>query len=425
VPGQSHLPELNQSAEKLLEEGHDDEARGPFKDLLVATHRDRAALFRKEGRWDLARDELEAAWALDRASPRLQADLAYARQEAQAARRPSSAGTLSSGERAQLARDAETLANAYDRLALIAVRHSDFIEAARYFERVQAYDPGFPNVEADRGVALYHGGRFREAAPQLEHALERNSSDLRVKKYLGLSYAELEQYARAVTVLEEVRHSQPDDEQVLLGLADSLALSGKPEEAQRVVEDLLKSSHGDSAPLHVLWGRAYASQDHLDEARREFERALAIDAKAHEAHFYLGVLSFQQAKMDEAARQFQAELANNPADSRSQYHLAVTLLRQRRLDEGLVLLRQIIQARPDYASAHYALGKALLEQGHVDEATPELETAVKLDADAAYGHYQLGRAYLLAGRKQEAERQFQITQDLKKKPRPSEDPIPP
>jgi tetratricopeptide (TPR) repeat protein len=317
----------------------------------------------------------------------------------------------------------QVLADAENYLGLIAARHSQFDEAAKYFERVRALEPGFPDVEANLGIALHHVGRYSEATQHLERAVERSPSDLRAKEYLGLSYSELEQHTKALPLLEAVRRSRPDDEQVLLALADALALSGQTDQAQRVIEQLLKL-HPDSAALHVLWGRAYASQGQPGEARREFERALEIDPRVREAHFYLGIMSFQQAKPDAAAREFQAELANNPVDTRSRYHLAVTLLLERRLDEGLDLLRQVIHERPDYAAAHYSLGKALLAQGKLDQATRELETAVKLDPGAAYGHYQLGRAYVLAGRTQDAEREFQTTQNLKKKSGPSRDSLP-
>jgi hypothetical protein len=63
-------------------------------------------------------------------------------------------------------------------------------------------------------------------------------------------YSELGEYAKAVPLLEEAWQSQPDDEQVLLGLAYALALSGRGDDEQRVIEDLL-INHPESASLHM------------------------------------------------------------------------------------------------------------------------------------------------------------------------------
>src|SRR6266487_3891333 len=155
APGQTHLRQLYESAEKLVEQGHDDEARTRFKDLLVSLHRDRAVLFREQGQWKAARSELEAAWGLNRNAPGLRSDLAFARHQAGTVRSSASGSALSAQERERLANDAKILARAYDRLALIAVRHSDFTEAAKCFRRLQAFEPSFPNVDLNLCLALY------------------------------------------------------------------------------------------------------------------------------------------------------------------------------------------------------------------------------------------------------------------------------
>jgi len=231
APVQIEYEQLYRTAERLAAEGHDEEARNRFKDLLVALHRRRAAAFRKLDQWGGARLELEAAWELNQKAPGLGNDLAYARQQAQKGRVPAS-----SAEPGQVAAESEILGEAYNGLALIAVRRSDFTDAVRYFERLKIFCPGFPAVDLNFGLALYHAEKFREAALELEGALKRSPSDLRIKKFLGLTYAELERYQDAVPLLAEVHRSGSDDEQVLLALADCLTLSGKPDQAQQIVE---------------------------------------------------------------------------------------------------------------------------------------------------------------------------------------------
>ena len=46
---------------------------------------------------------------------------------------------------------------------------------------------------------------------------------------------------------------------------------------------------GDSGSLHVLFGRAYRDGDFMQDAIREFNRAIALDPRTPHAHYFLGL----------------------------------------------------------------------------------------------------------------------------------------
>src|SRR4029077_3803877 len=182
------------------------------------------------------------------------------------------------------------LASTHNFLGLIAARHEDFSEAARQFAAVLALQPDFPDADFNHGLALFGAQRYSEAIAPLEHALSRDTSNSRIKKYLGLAYSETGRYETAAKLLEEIRSSQSDDPRVLLALGKSLARLNRLDESRQVFEELFKSQP-ESAESHVMWGQIFAAQSQSREAETEFRRALELDPKVPSAHFFLGMLS--------------------------------------------------------------------------------------------------------------------------------------
>jgi tetratricopeptide (TPR) repeat protein len=78
----------------------------------------------------------------------------------------------------------------------------------------------------------------------------------------------------------------------------------------------LQQEYPDRAALPLLAGRALAAQGRLREAADAFDRAVALDPLAADAHYQLGLVAARAGQMDRAAEAWQACLRLDQSDSR-------------------------------------------------------------------------------------------------------------
>ena len=121
---------------------------------------------------------------------------------------------------------------------LLAVRRWD--EAIREARRARELDPLSLTINGAVGRALYFAGRAEEAVAELRKVVAIDTTFVATNEWLGTAYVALGRYAEAVPVLQRafdpaVRQSTP------LGvLGYALAKSGRREEADEVLRELLE-----------------------------------------------------------------------------------------------------------------------------------------------------------------------------------------
>ena len=169
------------------------------------------------------------------------------------------------------------------------------------------------------GRIAYRKGDFKTAREYLEQAVaEKTSFD--VGYLLGLTYIKLGDYKRVRLLFDDM----------LTGL-------------------------GDSAQIHIYFGRAYAEGDteQLDSAIQEFKKAIAKDPKLLQAHYFMALAYLNrdgQSSFAPAAVELKAELALNPQDSRSHYLLGYISMKQHQLAEAETELQQAAKLDPTILS---------------------------------------------------------------------------
>jgi tetratricopeptide (TPR) repeat protein len=319
----------------------------------------------------------------------------------------------------------QIIANAHQRLGLIAAQTGRFEEAVGQFERVAALEPNFPRIDYNLGLAAFRAERMAEAVAALVRAVERDPSDLPARELLGRAQFEEGNCEAALPNLDRARSARESDPGLLLGLGTCLARAGRTAEAREVFRQLAEK-HSSLPELHLFLGQAAYSEGAGREADAELHQALQLHPRIPQAHLFLGLISLDRGNWAAAEKEFRTETEMHPDDSKARYHLAYVLLLEQKREEGIKELETVLRRVPGYAEAHYSFGKALLEQGTVPRAIEELETAERLGPLKSFIHYQLGRAYMQAGRQADAQREFALAQKLKqeeKSPRDKESPL--
>lgn len=134
-------------------------------------------------------------------------------------------------------------------------------------------------------------------------------------------------------IVEAVLANDPESVQGQFVAGKFQLAEGRAEEAATSLRRVLDQQA--SATSHVLLGEAYKRLEQPDLARREFQRALQLDARNAQARLSLAALYLQTGEFDSAEREARAATAAHPNDSQAKLLLANTLIRVERREEAL------------------------------------------------------------------------------------------
>jgi tetratricopeptide (TPR) repeat protein len=167
------------------------------------------------------------------------------------------------------------------------------------------------------------------------------------------------------------------------------------------------------ADIHWRLGKAYDSQNRLDEAIVQYQEGIRLQPDDTDAHNSLGVALARKGQTDEAIRQFQEAIRLKPDYAGAHNNLGNALLSIGPVYEAIRQFQEAIRLKPDYAEAHFNLGNALGGKSQISEAISQFQEAIHLKPDYVKAHNNLGIALANNGQMDEAIRQFQEALRLK------------
>jgi tetratricopeptide (TPR) repeat protein len=195
-------------------------------------------------------------------------------------------------------------------------------------------------------------------------------------------------------------------------LGTVLGEKGQIDEAMREFRKAIRLKP-DYALAHNNLGSALNRKGQIDEAIGEFQEVIRLKPNYAEAHKNLGMALFRQGQTDEAIRELQAATRLKPDDAEAHHNLGMTLFRQGQIDEAIGEFRQAIRLQPDFPEAHNNLGNALVRQGQIDEGISQYQEAIRLKPDYALAHSNLGIALVRKGQIDDGISEFQEAIRLK------------
>src|ERR671929_2009447 len=129
---------------------------------------------------------------------------------------------------------------------------------------------------------------------------------------------------------------------------------------------------------HNTRGIELADRGWLDEAIREFKKAIELDPESAHAHDNLATVYSEKKLYREALGEYLTALRLEPESATAHYNLACFLATHGQ-DMAVTEYRDAIQLDPEYPDAHLNLGLTYADQGRTEEALKELELAISLD----------------------------------------------
>ncbi len=126
-------------------------------------------------------------------------------------------------------------------------------------------------------------------------------------------------------------------------------------------------------------GRARIESQDFSGARKDLEKAVALDPGHALAHRWLGVLLVREHDYSQAAEHLERALALNPGLPDGWMDLGTVYYLRRDLNRAAACYRAVVEAEPDAAPAHGNLGVVLKDAGRLDEALVHLRRAHGID----------------------------------------------
>jgi Flp pilus assembly protein TadD len=169
----------------------------------------------------------------------------------------------------------------------------------------------------------------------------------------------------------------------------------------------------DDAEIHFNLGYVYTAMQRPDEAKVEYEKAIALDpddAKMAPAYQNLGLTLLPK---DPAAAvdplQHAAELA--PQDARTKWLLGIALENSGKLDQAIEQYQAAKKLNAKDFDTRLSLAHALIAAGRPADAEPELREALALrpdNPDAPRVHLELAECFILQKRNEPAAAELAI-----------------
>jgi Flp pilus assembly protein TadD len=196
----------------------------------------------------------------------------------------------------------------------------------------------------ERAHQLYNEGQYDEALDVLREGLTLYPNAVELHIGVGYAYHAREEFAWARRSFEEALVLDPDHEDALAGLGETLLKFGQQAAALKSFRRTLELGYQDDIELMLQIGRALFRDGFIDESKEFFEIASHQSPDAAEAVSCIGYAEHR--------------LGND--------------------ETAIATLRRALQLDPDHAEARIYLGNIFYDRGdyeaalyHLDRSTPD------------------------------------------------------
>lgn len=314
---------------------------------------------------------------------------------------------LAETDKAQRTGDPAVVARANRRLIALALRemaHLRLLESANQ-QAVELYQRSLdmeddPNTRVDLAVSYLRMSRASDAIGEAEKVIYSAPDNARAWNVEGKAWMLLKDYRNASKFLSHSIRLKGDVESAY-SLATCLLLLHDKDNAALVFQDIVNNV-GDRGSIHILIGRAYRDAGFMDDAIKEFNRALAVDPHTPHAHYFIGLIQLIQnewAPNPAIRQQMQEELKIDPRDYLANYVLGVFASNEKQYEDSDSHLKIASEEDPKAPESWMYMGLNAYSRGDLKAAEGLLRKSIELTGkDEARSHYQIRKAYIALGR---------------------------
>ena len=229
----------------------------------------------------------------------------------------------------------------------------------------------------------------------------------------ALSWRQCRDYRDIETLWRTTIARNPDCWMAYSNLGSFLSARGNVDEANRDFRKALELWPNQSKDHNNL-GKALVQKGRIAEAMDHFQTALRVSPEDPDTESNIGAASLQQGDADEAISHLRRAVEKWPRHAQGHINLGNALLQNREIDAAIAEYEKTLAVPFDHAESHYSIGTALRQKGDVEEAIVHYRKALELRPDYANAHNNLGNALRQQGRTEEAVHEYEAA--LKSEP---------
>ena len=228
-----------------------------------------------------------------------------------------------------------TSAEAHGELGLLLTEKEQFKEAAKELEQAVQLDPGSEKYSLGLGKALLSSEQYPVALQFLLGAEKRFVNQPNFPYQLAITDICLQRFSEAISVLENLERERPDSGKVQFLLGGAYELTGELQKAEEHYRSAIRLAPQQPTYYRVL-GSMLQKQgpEYLAESIQLLRKALALDPTDAESEIVLSRCLEKQGELDEAASLLEQAVVNEPASRRAHSALAEIYRRQQKLAQA-------------------------------------------------------------------------------------------
>ena len=295
----------------------------------------------------------------------------------------------------------EFLADALGELAMGYGLVRDYAQAAPLFDDALTLQPNSPSLLLDyarTALALGDLAHAKTLATEFIQKFPRDREKLALAhQLLGRTLLKLNRNQEARKELEAAVALDPTFPNGYDLAVACLDLGDEKCAVQLFTE--MEKSFGDTAEIHMAFGRAYADSDFQPRAITEFRRAIEENPHLPGAHYLLAAVLLATGDNEtDAGTELKKELAVSPRDSATYAALGKVAVTRHNYPEAETNLKKAISLGPPSPDAYLYLGQMYFDTNRFGDAEAALRQCIDLSTDVSRNRYQVQRAHFLLGR---------------------------
>ena len=216
-------------------------------------------------------------------------------------------------------------------------------DAADSYTKALAVAPNSRELKVRRIAALLGAKDYQRAAEFAAQAQTQHPDDLRFPQLRAHALQQMGDSARAITVLEPVARANPNDVTTQLSLADLYNNTGRKQEAERTVRQLVALEPGNADALNYLGYLLADRGQQLDEAIRLVRRALDIEPNNPNYLDSLGWAYFRRGDFDQAEKYIAPAAQQMPRNATVQEHFGDLLAKRGKWGDAIAAWTRALQ----------------------------------------------------------------------------------
>ncbi len=296
------------------------------------------------------------------------------------------------------------LADALGELAIGYGLVQDYTQAAPLFDQALTLEPGSPSLLLDYArTALMHGDLARATTLATEYIQESPGDRVKLAQAHQLLGRALLKLSRTQEARKELEAAVALDPTFPNGYDLAVACLDLADEKCAVqIFNEMEKSFGDTAEIHMAFGRAYGDSDFQPRAVTEFRRAIEENPHLPGAHYLLAAVLLatgdEESHLGDAEAQLKKELVISPRDSMTYAALGKIAVTHHNYPEAETYLKKAISLGSQSPDAYLYLGQMYFAANRLAEAEAALRQCILLTTDVSLNRYQVQKAHFLLGR---------------------------